>query len=176
MNVLTVMGTAHKGNTRAVVDLFLKEFDDDNNSFDELVLPNDFNNFCMGCANCILKGEDKCPHYNEVSKIVERIEKADLIILATPVFVGSCSGSMKAFLDHLAYMWLVHRPNEKMFNKVIIDLSQLEFMDSTGIGVMLGRYKKLQSRNIPIYIINPSNQAEKIFQMAGLYDIMPKIS
>lgn len=65
---------------------------------------------------------------------------------------------------------------EKRFNKVIIDLSQLDFMDSTGIGVMLGRYKKLQSRNIPIYIINPSRQAEKIFQMAGLYDIMPKIS
>lgn len=65
---------------------------------------------------------------------------------------------------------------EKRFNKVIMDLSQLEFMDSTGIGVMLGRYKRLQSRNIPIYIINPSNQAEKIFQMAGLYDIMPKIS
>lgn len=65
---------------------------------------------------------------------------------------------------------------EKNFNKVIIDLSQLEFMDSTGIGVMLGRYKKLKSRNIPIYIINPSRQAEKIFQMAGLYDIMPKIS
>ena len=65
---------------------------------------------------------------------------------------------------------------EKRYNKVIIDLSQLEFMDSTGIGVMLGRYKKLQSRNIPIYIINPSRQAEKIFKMAGLYDIMPKIS
>lgn len=65
---------------------------------------------------------------------------------------------------------------EKKYNKVIMDLSQLEFMDSTGIGVMLGRYKRLQSRNIPIYIINPSIQAEKIFQMAGLYDIMPKIS
>ncbi|MFQ6723891.1 MAG: anti-sigma factor antagonist [Clostridia bacterium] len=66
--------------------------------------------------------------------------------------------------------------SEKRYNKVIMDLSQLDFMDSTGIGVMLGRYKKLQSRNIPIYIINPSRQAEKIFQMAGLYDIMPKIS
>ena len=65
---------------------------------------------------------------------------------------------------------------EKRFNKVIFDLSQLDFMDSTGIGVMIGRYKKLQSRNIPIYIINPSNQAEKIFKMSGLYDIMPKIS
>lgn len=65
--------------------------------------------------------------------------------------------------------------SEKNFNKVIVDLSQLEFMDSTGIGVMLGRYKKLQSQGKPIYIINPSTQAEKIFQMSGLYDIMPKI-
>ena len=118
MNVLTIMGTPHKGNTKAVVDLFLKEFEDKNNSFDEIVLPNDFNNICFGCANCILKGEDKCPHYKEVNKIVEKIEKADLVIIATPVFVGSCTSGLKALLDHLAYMWLVHRPKSSMFNKV----------------------------------------------------------
>jgi multimeric flavodoxin WrbA len=62
MNVLTIMGTAHKGNTRAVVDLFLNEFEDNKNEFEEIILPNDSQNFCHGCANCILKGEDKCPH------------------------------------------------------------------------------------------------------------------
>lgn len=118
MKILTIMGTSHKGNTRAVVDLFLKEFEDKNNKFEEIVLPNDFNNFCFGCANCILKGEDKCPHFKEVSVIVKKIEEADLIIMATPVFVGSCTGSLKTLLDHLAYMWLVHRPKESMFNKV----------------------------------------------------------
>ena len=121
MNILTIIGTAHKGNTRAVVDLFLKEFEKDNNEnneFDEIILPNDFDKFCLGCANCILKGEDKCPHYDIVAPIVEKINKADLIILATPVFVGSCTGSLKALLDHFAYMWLVHRPRESMFNKV----------------------------------------------------------
>lgn len=65
---------------------------------------------------------------------------------------------------------------EKKYNKVVIDLSQLDFMDSTGIGVMLGRYKRLQQRGIPIFIVNPSSQAERIFQMSGLYDLMPKIS
>ena len=116
MNILTIMGTPHKGNTRAITDLFLEEFK--GNEFDEIVLPNDFSNFCYGCANCILKGESECPHYEEVSKIVSKIEKADLIILATPVFVGSCTSGMKALLDHLAYMWLVHRPNDNMFKKV----------------------------------------------------------
>jgi len=65
------------------------------------------------------------------------------------------------------------KPN---FSQVIIDLSELDFMDSTGIGVLVGRYKKLKDRNIPIFICNPSSHAEKIFKMTGLYDIMPKIS
>ena len=62
------------------------------------------------------------------------------------------------------------------FNQVIIDLSELEFMDSTGIGVLIGRYKRMKSSNIPIYICNPNNHIEKIFKMTGLYEIMPKIS
>ena len=118
MKVLTIIGTPHKGNTRAIVDLFLKEFDDKNNTFEEIILPTDFNNICYGCANCILKGEDKCPHYNGVNNIIKKMEEADLLIFATPIFVGSCSSALKALLDHLAYMWLVHRPKESMFNKV----------------------------------------------------------
>lgn len=42
MRILTIIGTPHKGNTRAITDLFLKEFEDTNNLFDEIVLPNDF--------------------------------------------------------------------------------------------------------------------------------------
>lgn len=61
------------------------------------------------------------------------------------------------------------------FLQIIIDLSELEFMDSTGIGVLIGRYKKMKNRNIPIFICNPSKHAEKIFKMTGLYEIMPKI-
>lgn len=62
------------------------------------------------------------------------------------------------------------------FSRMIIDLSQLEFMDSTGIGVLIGRYKKLKNKNTPIYISNANSHIEKIFKMSGLYEIMPKIS
>ena len=61
------------------------------------------------------------------------------------------------------------------FTQIIIDLSELDFMDSTGIGVLIGRYKKMKDRQIPIYICNPSSTTEKIFKMTGLYEIMPKI-
>lgn len=118
MKILTILGTAHKGNTRAIVDLFLNEFKNENNEFEEIILPNDMSEICYGCANCILKGEEKCPHYNLISPIVQKLEKADLIIIATPIFVMSCSSGLKALLDHLAYLWLVHRPKESMFGKV----------------------------------------------------------
>ncbi len=62
------------------------------------------------------------------------------------------------------------------YRQIIIDLSRLDFMDSTGIGVLIGRYKKMQQRGVPIYISNPSKQADKIFRMSALYDIMPKIN
>ena len=61
------------------------------------------------------------------------------------------------------------------FGQIIIDLSELDFMDSTGIGVLIGRYKRMRNKQIPIYICNPSKQAEKIFIMTGLYELMPKI-
>ena len=62
------------------------------------------------------------------------------------------------------------------FNKLVIDMHNLDFMDSTGIGVLIGRYKKLKSKNIFMYVINPNCHIEKIFKMSGLYEIIPKIS
>ena len=61
-------------------------------------------------------------------------------------------------------------------NKVIVDLSDLSFMDSTGVGVLIGRYKKIKSHNKQIFIYNPNTTIEKVFKMSGLYQIMPKIS
>ncbi len=64
---------------------------------------------------------------------------------------------------------------EKGFVQIVMDLSELTFMDSTGVGVLIGRYKKMREYNKPIFITNPSRNAERIFKMSGLYEIMPKI-
>jgi len=64
---------------------------------------------------------------------------------------------------------------QKGFVQIVMDLSELTFMDSTGVGVLIGRYKKMKESNKPIFITNPSRNAERIFKMSGLYEIMPKI-
>ena len=73
----------------------------------------------------------------------------------------------KDILDKVIY----GNPNVK---KVIFDLSGLSFMDSTGIGLLIGRYKKIKALNIPTYITGASVSTEKVIELAGLYSIMPK--
>jgi len=62
------------------------------------------------------------------------------------------------------------------YSNVVFELEDLEFMDSTGIGVLIGRYKLLKKMDKSTYISNPSSTIEKIFKMSGIYEIMPKIS
>ncbi len=59
------------------------------------------------------------------------------------------------------------------FRTLILDLKDLTFMDSTGIGVLIGRYKQLKIRGISAYSVNVGENADKIFRMSGLYDIFP---
>ena len=60
-------------------------------------------------------------------------------------------------------------------SKVVFNLQDLAFMDSTGIGMLIGRYKKLKSQNVATFIESPTAQIEKVLQVSGLYRIMPKI-
>ena len=56
--------------------------------------------------------------------------------------------------------------DETDVRKLIIELSQLNFMDSTGIGVLLGRYKKLVNKGVPILIANPSKSVDKVLTLS----------
>lgn len=101
-------------------------------------------------------------------EIKSAVNKNTLIISLAGELDECTANYTRATMDELI--------SENKFNKLVIDMSKLEFMDSTGIGVLIGRYKKLKSKNIFMYVINPSYHIEKIFKMSGLYEIIPKIS
>ncbi len=86
------------------------------------------------------------------------------------------SGELDEHTAHYARSAMDSQLDAGEYKQVVVDLSGLEFMDSTGIGVLIGRYKKMKQKNTPIYISNPSAQADKIFKMTALYDVMPKIN
>ena len=59
--------------------------------------------------------------------------------------------------------------------KAVFDLGEVSFMDSTGIGFLIGRYKRFRRYGIPVYLTNPNFSTDKILQMSGVYTLMPKI-
>ena len=60
-------------------------------------------------------------------------------------------------------------------SKLVLDFSKVSFMDSTGIGMLLGRYNKFSRQAINIYIKNPTSYVNRIFEMTGIYQIIPKV-
>lgn len=60
------------------------------------------------------------------------------------------------------------------YDRVIFDMSKMTFMDSTGIGVLVGRYKKFGA-NAAFFIMSPSNVVDKTLKLSGIYTITPKI-
>ena len=59
--------------------------------------------------------------------------------------------------------------------RVIFDLSEVSFMDSTGIGFLIGRYKKFNRYGVTVYITNPSQTTDKILAMSGVYSLIRKL-
>lgn len=120
MKVAVVYGTEHRGSTYNIVQLFLDGLHVPEGDLSEFFLPRDMPHFCCGCVRCIEKGEEYCPHREAIASIETAMEKADLIVLASPVYVLRVTGQMKAFLDHFAFRFMVHRPNEAMFSKTAL--------------------------------------------------------
>ena len=118
LKIVTVNGSPRKGNTYKATELFKEEMRKRGEiEFVDFFLPNDLPEFCCGCMTCFLKGEEKCPHSDYTMPILEQIVSADALIFTTPVFVLSLSGCMKSFLDHYAYIFIVHRARTEMFKK-----------------------------------------------------------
>ena len=55
-----------------------------------------------------------------------------------------------------------------------LDLSALEFMDSSGIGLIIGRYKRMKRRGGSVEVIASNPRIDRLFDMAGLYQLVKR--
>lgn len=62
-----------------------------------------------------------------------------------------------------------------MPKKVILDFENVSFMDSSGIGMIIGRYKTATTFGSTINMINVKPNIKKVFEMAGILKLIPII-
>lgn len=55
--------------------------------------------------------------------------------------------------------------------RMVLDFGGVSFMDSSGIGLVMGRYKLLQAFDCPLELRNLSGHAYKVMRLAGIEKI-----
>lgn len=83
-------------------------------------------------------------------------------------------------LDHHSAS-IIREETELMFrgNKikyVIFNFSETKFMDSSGIGLIMGRYNEVRLQGGSVCVTNVSTNLEKIITLSGLYKVINKYS
>lgn len=61
-------------------------------------------------------------------------------------------------------------------SRIVFDFSGVDFMDSSGIGVIIGRYKKISYVGGDVYVCGIGRNVDRIFQMSGLYKLVKQLN
>lgn len=78
-----------------------------------------------------------------------------------------CAQSIRRELDSML--------SDLTIRQLILDFSGMNFMDSSGIGVILGRYRILRERGGTVSVIHMNEQVSRIFHMAGMNKVIRQL-
>jgi len=80
-------------------------------------------------------------------------------------------------LDHHSAEYLRNKIDGELMKSttknIIFDFLKVDFMDSSGIGVIIGRYKYIQKFSGKAAVVNLNLQIRRIFEMSGLLKLIP---
>ena len=66
--------------------------------------------------------------------------------------------------------------DDQRVRRLVFDLSDLRFMDSSGIGLIIGRYKRLSRRGGSVAVAGPDARIDKLFRMCGVYQVVERLA
>ncbi len=102
----------------------------------------------------------------EFSKHIEyNIINNNVAVIKLPQIVVSGDEAMK-------FSNLVNELLTKNIEKIIIDLQDVNVMNSTGLGMIAGTHNNLSKLNKNLYIINYNDRIEKLFKTTHLNDVL----
>ena len=99
MNILIFSGSPRKGgNTDLLVEAFAKGASQKHHV--EVVSVHDYKvNPCMGCNACFKNKANACVQDDDMSLIYEKMSRADMLVIASPVYFYGLSAQLKAVID-----------------------------------------------------------------------------
>lgn len=88
-----------------------------------------------------------------------KLENSTMVAYLSGEIDHHCAANLRSFLDVK-----IQTSHPKL---LILDFANISFMDSSGIGLVMGRYKLMKCIGGTLKIKNPSNQIRKVMTLAG---------
>ncbi len=99
-NILIIKaGGRRNGNTAQLADAFAKGAEDSGNNIETVSLVDVQVKGCIGCNAC--RYGKPCVQKDGFNEIVPKINRADMIVFASPLYFWTVSSYMKAFIERL---------------------------------------------------------------------------
>ncbi len=90
---------------------------------------------------------------------------------------GSLTVYLDGDIDHHSAQTIRARIDTRLFlarpRELVLDLSRVHFMDSAGLGLILGRFTKASELGVSFRVTNPNRHIQKILDLAGLERLIP---
>jgi multimeric flavodoxin WrbA len=118
--ITAFVGSARKKNTYKAVVQYMNNLQSQGEVEAEIVVLSNYNlGICLGCQQCVNKGEAFCPLKDDRDVLFDKIAASDGVIFATPNYSWNLSGMMKVFLDRFGFA--IHRPRYfgKAFTSIV---------------------------------------------------------
>lgn len=114
-NVIIITSSPRKGgNSDTLANEFANGAKAAGNSVEIIAVKDVKLQFCIGCMYC--QTHDKCVLDDKMNTLYSRIQHADVLVFATPVYYYSISGQLKTFLDRLNPLF----PRNNSFKEVYL--------------------------------------------------------
>ena len=79
-------------------------------------------------------------------------------------------------VDHYRAAYICENADKLILQKevqhVVFDFEETRFMDSSGIGIIMGRYRKIACFGGKVYVIHVDRQIQRILNMSGLNKVV----
>lgn len=86
------------GNSDILCDQFIRGAVDGGNKAEKVFLGEKKINYCLGCGACQNNG-GSCVHHDDMDEVLDKMIKADVLVMATPIYFYSMNAQLKTLID-----------------------------------------------------------------------------
>ena len=100
--------------------------------------------------------------------MLSHVRKKDVLLVRLAGELDQCSASgIRRDLDQMLL--------DPRVRHLVIDLKDMPFMDSSGLGVILGRYRMMRERGGTVSLMHLSPQVKRVYDLSGMARIIPVV-